>query len=390
MQDKVRKILGNIRQKGVQAIGDMLHKWDGVRLAPGAWRVPEGRMKKALAALPAETRAALEESAERVEKFHRQERRHLKAFWEFTSGSSKIGQKWTPVDAAGIYVPGGRFAYPSTVLMTAIPARVAGVKRIVVCTPPRHMTVEVLAACRMAGVNELYQLGGVAAVGALAYGNPQIKAVDIVVGPGGVWVTEAKRQIFGVAGIDALAGPSEIVLIADGSVPASFVAADMMAQAEHDPQAVSTLVATSKAVLNDVRSRIDARFLGQCRFFLEPRLKKAAARANELAPEHLSLMVKDPKALLKDIKHAGAVFCGPYSPVAAGDYWAGPSHVLPTGRAARFSSGLSVLTFMKRSSVMDVSRRDLLKSVDKMALIAEKEGLFYHAASLRARAHKKV
>jgi histidinol dehydrogenase len=289
------------------------------------------------------------------------------------------------VDSAGLYVPGGRFAYPSTVLMTAIPAKVAGVRRIVIATPPRHLTDAVLAAASLAGVREIYQLGGVAAVGALAFGTRTVPRVDLIVGPGGAWVTEAKRQVFGEAGIDLLAGPSEIVLLADRSVPARYVASDMMAQAEHDPLARATLVSPDASVLRAVRGEVEPRFRAQCRFEKVRDWARAAARANALAPEHLSLMVRRPKALLPLIRNAGAIFAGAWSPVAAGDYWAGPSHVLPTGGSARFSSGLSVQTFLKRSSLIEVSRAAIRRKARSIAALAESEGLVRHAASLRAR-----
>jgi len=296
-----------------------------------------------------------------------------------------VGQKVSPVDAAGLYVPGGRYAYPSTVLMTAIPARAAGVRRIVMTTPPRHLTAEVMAAAALAGVDEVYQLGGVAAVGALAYGTKTVKPVDLIVGPGGVWVTEAKKQVFGDVAIDALAGPSEIAVVADLGAPPSFAAADMMAQAEHDPEAVAWLLYRDSRVKDAVKAQIAVRFLSQCKFEKIKDWDRAVERVNEIAPEHLSLMVKNPERLMKKIRHAGAIFLGPWSPVAAGDYWAGPSHVLPTGGSARFSSGLSVQTFMKRSSVIGLSRSVMKRQAAGIARLAEAEGLVYHAASVRAR-----
>jgi histidinol dehydrogenase len=327
----------------------------------------------------------LTESAANIRRFHEAEKRRVMKDWTETRDGLTVGQRVRPVDAAGLYVPGGRFAYPSTVLMTAIPARAAGVGRVVMVTPPRHLTDEVLAAAHLAGVDEVYQLGGVAAVGALAFGTKTVKAVDLIVGPGGAWVTEAKRQVFGDVGLDALAGPSEIVLLADASAPAAFVAADMMAQAEHDPLARSTVISPLAKVLSDVEAAVDAKFRGQCRFIKAKDWADAVEKANASAPEHLSLMVKNPKALLPKLRHAGAVFLGAWSPVAAGDYWAGPSHVLPTNRSARFSSGLSVHTFLKRSSVIGLSPALLKKKAGRIAVLADAEGLVQHAASLRVR-----
>jgi histidinol dehydrogenase len=269
--------------------------------------------------------------------------------------------------------------------MTAVPAKAAGVKRIVMVTPPRHLTDEVKAAAHLAGVDEVYQIGGPAAVAALAYGTKTVKPVDLIVGPGGAWVTEAKRQVFGAVGLDALAGPSEIVIIADASTPPSFAAADMMAQAEHDPLARSTVIATDGDVLKKIRAAVDKKFLSQCRFVKALDLRDAAARSDAIAPEHLSLMVKNPKALLSLVHHAGAIFLGAWSPVAAGDYWAGPSHVLPTARSARFSSGLSVHTFLKRSSIIGVSASLMKKNAARVSVFPEAEGLTEHARSLRCR-----
>jgi histidinol dehydrogenase len=269
--------------------------------------------------------------------------------------------------------------------MTSIPARVAGVKRIVICTPPRHLSDEVLAAAAVAGVEEMYRLGGVAAVAALAYGTRTVPAVDLIAGPGGAWVTEAKRQVVGTVGIDALAGPSEIVLLADRTAPAAWLAADMMAQAEHDPLARATLISVESAVLTRVRQSVEPSLRSQCRFIKVRTWDAAADRANDLAAEHLALAVAQPERLLRRIRNAGAVFLGAASAVAAGDYWAGPSHVLPTGRSARFSSGLSVQTFLRRMSVIHISRPMMKKAAPVIADLAEAEGLRRHAQSARVR-----
>jgi histidinol dehydrogenase len=338
-----------------------------------------------LSRLSPERRRILESAVRNVRRFHDAERRRAMKDWTETRGGVTVGQRVRPVDAAGLYVPGGRFAYPSTVVMTAVPAKAAGVGRVVMVTPPRHLTDEVKAAAFLAGVDEVYQIGGVAAVAALAHGTKTVRPVDLIVGPGGAWVTEAKRQVFGAVGLDSLAGPSEIVLIADASVPAHFVAADMMAQAEHDPLARSTVISTDARVLAVVRGEVDAKFRGQCRFVKAKNMADAVEKANAAAPEHLSLMVKNPKALLPRVRHAGAIFLGAYSPVAAGDYWAGPSHVLPTMRNARFSSGLSVHTFLKRSSVIGISEGTLKKNAASIAVLAKAEGLVKHADSLEVR-----
>ncbi len=385
MRDKVEEILEQVKRGGDRALSALLRRFDGVSLTPRQFRVPLGRARRALRDLPADRRRALSEAAFRIRRFHEAERRRLPLSWKETTGGLTVGQRWTPVDSAGVYVPGGRFAYPSTVLMAAIPAKAAGVRRVVMTTPPRHLTQEVLAAAALAGVDEIFQLGGVAGVGALAFGTRTVRPVDLIAGPGGAWVTEAKRQAFGSVGIDALAGPSEIVLLADASVPAAWAAADMMAQAEHDPLARATLISPDGRVLSKVKRAVPARFLGQCRFLKARTWEEAVEKANKLAPEHLSLMVRRPESLLPGVRHAGAIFLGPSSPVAAGDYWAGPSHVLPTGRAARFSSGLSVLTFLKRSSLIRLSPALLRQKAGAVASLARMEGLEQHAASIEAR-----
>jgi histidinol dehydrogenase len=385
LQNQVHAILKRILTQGDAAVAALARRWDQSSLKPGQWKVPRPQWRAALRRLPADKRAVLGAAARQVESFHREEKRRLAGSWTRSRAGLVLGQRVQPVDSVGLYVPGGRFAYPSTVLMTAIPARVAGVRRLVMTTPPRHLTDEVLAAAELAGVDDIFQLGGIAAVGALAYGTRTVPRVDLIVGPGGAWVTEAKRQVFGQVGIDLLAGPSEIVLLADQSAPPGFAAADMMAQAEHDPLARATLISPDAAVLRAVEKAIEARFRPQCRFLKARDWRHAAEQANALAPEHLSLMVRRPRALLPRIRHAGAIFLGPWSPVAAGDYWAGPSHVLPTGRSARFSSGLSVQTFMKRSSVISLSKQVIRRNAAAIARFAEAEGLVYHAASVTAR-----
>lgn len=388
MRDKVEKILDQVKRGGDRALSALLRRFDGVSLSPRQFRVPLDRARQALRDLPGDRRRALSEAAAHIRRFHAEERRRLPLSWKETAGGLTVGQRWTPVDSAGVYVPGGRFAYPSTVLMTAIPAKAAGVRRVVMTTPPRHLTQEVLAAAALAGVDEILQLGGAAGVAALAFGTRTVRPVDLIAGPGGAWVTEAKRQAFGYVGIDALAGPSEIVILADNSAPSDWIAADMMAQAEHDPLARATLISSEARLLDKVKQTVHSRFRRQCRFIRARNWKEAVEKANGLAPEHLSLMVRRPENLLPGVRHAGAVFLGPWSPVAAGDYWAGPSHVLPTGRAARFSSGLSVQTFLKRSSLIRLSPALLHRKAVAVARLARLEGLEQHAASVETRLKK--
>ncbi|MBK8870309.1 MAG: histidinol dehydrogenase [Elusimicrobia bacterium] len=385
LTSKVTKILEDVRRRGDRAVRAALRRFDGIDAAPSSWRVPLSETTAALKRLPVERRRTLEQCAKRIRDYHVAEYRHSPRSWKERLGGTWVGQEVRTVDSVGAYVPGGRFAYPSTVLMTCIPARVAGVRRVVVCTPPRHLTDEVLAAAALAEADELFRIGGVAAVGALAYGTATVQPVDLIVGPGKAWVTEAKRQVFGTVGIDMLAGPSEIVILADRSAPADWVAADMMAQAEHDPMARSTLIALDAGVLTAVRRAVAPALRKQCRFVKVKDWPAAAAEANRLAPEHLAVAVKKPSSLLPLLRNAGAMFLGAASPVAAGDYWAGPSHVLPTARSARFSSGLSVQTFLKRSSVIEISDRAMAHAAPLVARFAESEGLTYHAQSARSR-----
>jgi histidinol dehydrogenase len=385
MITKVAQILEGIQSQGDSAVQAALSRFDGVNLTPSAWKVSLPGAKAALKKLPTERRQVLETCAERVRAFHQAEKRHAPQSWRERVGGTVLGQDVRPMDSVGAYVPGGRYAYPSTVLMTCIPARVAGVRRVVVCTPPKHLTAEVLAAAALAEVDELYQIGGVAAVGAMAFGTKSVPPVDLIVGPGGAWVTEAKRQVFGQVGIDMLAGPSEIVILADGSAPVHWLVADMMAQAEHDPLARATLISLDAKLLSRVRRSMAPDYRKQCRFVKAKSWAVALAEANRLAPEHFSLAVSNPTSVLSGVRNAGAVFIGAASPVAAGDYWAGPSHVLPTGQSARFSSGLSVQTFLKRSSVIEIPPRVMRRAASVIAGFAEAEGLRHHAESARVR-----
>lgn len=306
--------------------------------------------------------------------------------WLQRKGSVQVGQLMSPVDSVGLYIPGGRFPYPSTVLMTAIPARVAGVKRIVLASPAKNMTPEVLAAAHLAGCDEVYRVGGPGVIAAFAYGTRTISKVDFIVGPGNQFVTEAKRQVFGDVGIDSLAGPSEVVIIADAKTPLDYVIYDLQAQAEHDPEAHSLLITTSQRLLNQVRSRLSRDLKSRVELRKVASIEAAIALANEVAPEHLEVLVQNASRYLPLIRHASAIFLGPATPAALGDYVAGPSHVLPTNRAARFSSGLSVATFIKRSSVMSYSARSAERADWEAALVmGQTEGMDNHANSLRCR-----
>ena len=360
-------------------------KFDRVTLTPRTIRIPVSAMNRALKRLTPEKRRAIEECARNIQEFHWLEKKHLPQSWVVNKSGVRLGQMITPIDSVGCYVPGGRFSYPSTLLMTAIPARLAGVRRIVVVMPPKMLTDEILAAAKIAGIEEMYQVGGPAAVAALAIGTRTVPKVDLIVGPGNAIVTEAKRQLFGEVGIDLLAGPSELVVLADETASPAFVAADLAAQAEHDPDASGILVSTSKKLVEAVRKRIPKHILKQCRFVYEKDLKKAIRQANEAAGEHVEIMVKKPQVCLDTLKNGGAVFLNDWSPAMMGDYWAGPSHVLPTGRSARFGSGLSVMTFLKRSSLIDISRGAFVKGWKAAHAMAQMEGLSLHARSIAIR-----
>jgi histidinol dehydrogenase len=269
--------------------------------------------------------------------------------------------------------------------MTAIPAKLAGVERVVVVSPTKRVNDELLAAAQMAGVDEVYKVGGPSAIAALAVGTETIPKVDLIIGPGNAFVTEAKRQLFGEVGIDLLAGPSELVVLADESAPASYIAADMLAQAEHDPDSKSFLVTTSSALIKNVKALVPKEQQRQCEFIYKRDINDAIETANELAGEHVQVMVKRPQNCLDTLKNGGTFFMGDYSPTAMGDYWAGSSHVLPTGRSARFASGLSVMTFMRRSSLIEISSGAYLKGWTAAYRVAQAEGLVRHAESLKVR-----
>ena len=349
----VSVILSDVKNRGDAALIDCTAKFDGHALADDAsWQVSLDKCREAFDGLKPDLRAALELAAQRIRVFH--EKQLPKNRDETDDLGVRMGARWRAVDAAGLYVPGGRAAYPSSLLMNAIPAKVAGVERLVVVTPTPKGEVNqlVLAAAHLAGVDEVWRIGGAQAVGALAYGTQRIKPVDVVVGPGNAWVAEAKRQLYGVVGIDMVAGPSEILLIADGQTDPEWAAADLLSQAEHDPSAQSILITDDPVFADTVADRIgvELAMLPSARVASESwknhgviievaSLAEAPALANALAAEHVQLSVEAPEKLFKQIRHAGSVFLGRMTPEAVGDYIAGPNHVLPTGRRARFSLG---------------------------------------------------
>jgi histidinol dehydrogenase len=382
----VTQIIANVSRRGDSALCGYARRFDGVRLRPQELRVSSREIAAARPRVSDSFLRALRECGKRIQAFAQAEKKHLSDSWMVTRGSTRVGHLVRPVDSVGLYIPGGRYPYPSTVLMTAIPARIAGVQRVVMASPPSNLTPEVLTAAASAGVDEIYRVGGAGAIAALALGTSRIAPVDLIVGPGNQYVTEAKRQLYGKVGIDLLAGPSEVVIITDGSTPVEYIEADLLAQAEHDPAARAVLFTTRRSLIKLLRGRMDPRIKSRVRFEHVKTLNEAVEQSNEIAPEHLELLFSHAERYLPKIRHAGAIFLGPASPAAMGDYSAGPSHVLPTQGAARFSSGLSVSTFLKRSSVIGFSgRRSELPQWQSALIMAQTEGMEQLARSLRCR-----
>ena len=396
----VRRIIADVRKRGDAAVLAYARRFDRVKAGSVAkLEVPHSKLKAALKGLPKKDAASLHAAAARIRRFHE---RQLSRSWKYSEADGTLlGQLVTPLDRVGLYVPGGKAAYPSSVLMNAIPAKVAGVREVVMVSPNPDPLV--LAAAAIAGVDRVFVLGGAQAVAALAYGTRAVPRVDKIVGPGNAYVAEAKRQVFGQVGIDMIAGPSEILVIGDGSTPADWVAMDLFSQAEHDELAQAILLSPSLSYLNDVeneikkllvempRRKIIAASLGARGALIHTRsLAEACEISNRIAPEHLELSVAKPRALLAKLRHAGAIFLGRWSSEAVGDYCAGPNHVLPTSGTARFSSPLGVYDFQKRSSLIGVSRQGARKLGRLASTLARGEGLFAHARSADMRVEKRV
>ena len=398
----VAAILAEVRKKGDEAVIAYTRRFDGLSLTPDGMRVTKDEIDQAVAACPADVLRALELMAQRVTDFHSRQRPED---LDYVDGAGlRLGYRWTPIEAVGLYVPGGRAAYPSSVLMNALPAGVAGVDRLamVVPAPAGKLSPLVLAAARIAKVDEIYRIGGAQAVGALAFGTSTIAPVDKIVGPGNVYVAAAKRQVFGTVGIDMIAGPSEVLIVADGANDPSWIAADLLAQAEHDPSAQAILMTDDKkfadAVLGAVDRHLDelprAEIARQSwhRFgalITVGKLDEVVDLIDRLAPEHLQLAIDDPEALAAKVRNAGAIFLGRYAPEALGDYVAGPNHVLPTSRSARFSSGLGVHDFVKRTTFVGCDAEGLAKLGPAARTLAQAEGLSAHALSLSIRLEQR-
>jgi histidinol dehydrogenase len=394
----VAAIIADVRSRGDAAVLELTAQYDRLWLTPETMAFSKGETDAAIAAVSAKDRAALELAADRIRAYHERQRPE-DAMWQDATGA-RLGWRWTPVSAAGLYVPGGLASYPSSAVMNAIPARVAGVERLVICCPMPDGVVNplVLLAARIAGVDTVYRIGGAQAIAALAYGTQTIAPVDKITGPGNAFVAAAKRRVFGRVGIDMIAGPSEILVIADRDNDPDWIALDLLSQAEHDASAQSILVtddaAFGQAVAAAVARRLqtlDRRAIAGASWrdhgavIVTRDLAEAAALSNRVAPEHLELCVADPEALAASITHAGAIFLGAWTPEAIGDYVGGPNHVLPTARSARFSSGLSVLDFMKRTTLAKMTPASLAAIGPAAERLATSESLQAHALSVRAR-----
>lgn len=399
----VRQVLQTVQRQGDKALLEYTAEFDQQHLTVEELRVSGSEIDAAYQKVDKELLEAIRLACQQIEAFHRQ--RIPKSWVQFGDDDIVLGKRYTPVDRAGLYVPGGRAAYPSTVLMNAVPAKVAKVPRIVMVTPPginKTINPAVLVAAQEAGIEEIYRVGGAQAIAALAYGTKTIPQVDVITGPGNIYVTLAKKLVYGMVGIDSLAGPSEVLVIADDCANPVYIAADLLAQAEHDPMAAAILLTTDAKLARQVQEQVEHQLKNHPRRTLTEKaiahyglivvvdsLEMATQLSNLFAPEHLELEVSDPWSLLGQIRHAGAIFLGQSTPEAVGDYLAGPNHTLPTSGAARYASALGVETFLKHSSLIQYSQKALEKVANAVQLLAEAEGLPSHAESVRLRTQGK-
>ncbi|MBD2018241.1 histidinol dehydrogenase [Microcoleus sp. FACHB-53] len=400
----VREVLQAIKRQGDKALLHYTEEFDHQTLSIDQLRVSGSELDAAYQQVSKELLDAIQLAAKQIEAFHRQ--RVPKSWVQFGDDDVVLGKRYTPVDRAGLYVPGGRACYPSTVLMNAIPAKVAKVPQIVMVTPPgsdKTINPAVLVAAQEAGVQEIYRVGGAQAIAALAYGTETIPKVDVITGPGNIYVTLAKKLVYGTVGIDSLAGPSEVLIIADEAANPVYIAADLLAQAEHDPMAAAILLTSEAQLAKQVQKEVERQLKDHPRRLLTEKaiahfglivlvdsLDEAAELSNEFAPEHLELEIAEPWDLLEKIRHAGAIFLGHSTPEAVGDYLAGPNHTLPTSGAARYASALGVETFMKHSSLIQYSSTALNKVSSAIQALAEAEGLPSHSDSVRLRTQEEL
>lgn len=396
IEERVLNIIENVRKEGDMALYRYAEAFDGVKLS--SLKVTASEIDEAYARVDKEFISIMEKAAANIREFHSKQ---VRKDYRMERGGAVLGQRFIPVACAGLYVPGGTASYPSTVLMNAVPAKIAGVKRIVMCTPPDRngkIADAILAAAKVAGVDEVYKSGGAQAVAAMAYGTESIPRTDKIVGPGNVYVATAKKLVQGVVGIDMIAGPSEILVIADDSARADYVAADMLSQAEHDKRATAILITPSERLAEEVSKEIEKALKklkreeiarvsieNNGKIIISEDLSEAVRISNELAPEHLELSVEEPEKLLTEVTSAGSVFLGHFTPEAVGDYFAGSNHTLPTSGTARFSSPLSVDDFVKKSQYISYSKAALDEIAHSVMRFAEAEGLTAHAASVGIR-----
>ncbi|MBM4324948.1 MAG: histidinol dehydrogenase [Deltaproteobacteria bacterium] len=398
LEGEVRTILRNVKKKGDEALLQYTQRFDGVRLSIKQLQVKKEEVKEAHKRVPRDFLETLKKAAYRIQRFHQLSKKRWMVKW--IEEGIRIEQVVRPLERIGIYVPGGKASYPSTVLMAAIPARVAGVKEIIISTPPQPMGISpgVLVAADLAGVDRIFQVGGVQAIGALAYGTESIPKVDKIVGPGNRYVAIAKRLVYGAVDLDMVAGPSEIVIISDGKSPPAFVAADLISQAEHDERALSILLTPSESFAKKVEAEVKKQLLTLKRkniarkslrqrgaILIVKDLSHAVDLANRIAPEHLELSVENPRRLARSVKHAGAVFLGSHTPEAIGDYLAGPNHILPTAGTARYASALGVEDFQKKTNLMQFSKKILRRFEGDVKRFTQWEGLEGHYRSVEMR-----
>lgn len=398
VNDAVAAIITDVRARGDDALIDLTARFDRLQLIAGQLAISADEIAREIAKVSPEDRAALTVAASRIRAYHARQMPD-DARWTDPEGAT-LGWRWTPVSAAGLYVPGGQASYPSSVLMNAIPARVAGVERLVVCVPTPDGVINplVLLAAELSGVHEIYRIGGAQAIAAMAYGTQTIRPVDKITGPGNAYVAAAKRHVFGRVGIDMIAGPSEVLVIAQGAQNAEWLALDLLAQAEHDADAQAILMTPDAALARAVVAEVDrilptlpraavagASWRDFGTIIITRDLNEAAALSDRIAPEHLELCVDDPDALAQNVRHAGAIFLGGWTPEAVGDYVSGPNHVLPTARSARFSSGLSVIDFLKRTTIARLTPEALGAIGPAAVRLAASEGLSAHGLSVEAR-----
>ncbi|MCA1033778.1 histidinol dehydrogenase [Bacillus infantis] len=400
-RNAVKSIIAEVRKNGDEAVRSYTEKFDGIQLS--SFAATPAEVEEAYSTIDPSILEVIKEAAANIRSFHEKQ---LRPSWMTTDeDGTMLGQKVTPLDSAGLYVPGGTAAYPSSVLMNVIPAKVAGVRRIVITSPPGRdgkLPAAVLVAAKEAGAEEIYKIGGAQAIAALAYGTESIKPVDKITGPGNIFVALAKREVFGDVDIDMIAGPSEIAVLADETARANEVAADLLSQAEHDPMACSVLVTASSILAEKVAEEVERQLADLPRreiagksiegfgmIYVAETMEEAVETVNRLAPEHLEVLTENPMELLGQIRHAGAIFLGRYSPEPVGDYFAGPNHVLPTNGTARFSSPLNVEDFQKKSSIVYYSKKSLQENGAKIAAFARLEGLEAHARAIEERLNNK-